>query len=88
MLLEPEDRPELPDFLTGASSNCPSGATFRQARDHMQFCKVVDSFSSLQLAELKELTKAMAGLYISQQIALAEMLKQDFSGFPTNVDRV
>jgi len=87
-VLEPDDKPELPAFLTGASSACPAGANFAQARNHMQFCQAVDAFTSLQLPELKELAKSMSALYIRQQIAVSSIAKQEFGTFPTNIDGV
>lgn len=77
-LMEPEDRPELPDSFASISTSCPEGANLRQAYEHMQMSKVIDSFSSLQIAELKTLAKGLLSLYIGQQITVAKMAKQDF----------
>jgi hypothetical protein len=82
--INPEDRPELPDTFANLSIICPEGASLRQAYDHMQVSKIIDSFSSLQLSELKDVAKGLLSLYIAQQILAAKMAKQEF----TNIDGV
>jgi hypothetical protein len=82
--INPEDRPELPDTFANLSIICPEGANLRQAYDHMQVSKIIDSFSSLQLSELKDVAKGLLSLYIAQQIVAAKMAKQEF----TNIDGV
>lgn len=87
--INPDDnRPELPDTFENLSTLCPEGATLRQAYDHMQMSKIIDNFSSLQLSELKDVAKGLLTLSIAQQIVVAKMARQEFSGFPTNIDGV
>ena len=85
--IDPNDRPELPDTFANLSIVCPEGASLRQAYDHMQMSKIIDSFSSLQLSELKDVAKGFLTLSIAQQIVAAKMARQEF-GFPTNTDGV
>ena len=82
--IDPNEKPELPDTFANLSIICPEGASLRQAYDHMQVSKIIDSFSSLQLSELKDVAKGLLSLYIAQQILAAKMAKQEF----TNIDGV
>ena len=91
MILEPPDnnnQPEQPSFLRASSTELMSGATFRQARDHMLLCEYVDSLTATQIVELKQVTKQLSALYGNMQIAVSAMARQDFTGFPTNIDGV
>ena len=87
-LLEPNDQPEQPSFLRSSGIELMAGATFRQARDHMLLCEYVDSLTATQIAELKQITKQLSALYGNMQIVVTKMAKQEFSGFPTNIDGV
>jgi 5,10-methylene-tetrahydrofolate dehydrogenase/methenyl tetrahydrofolate cyclohydrolase len=66
----------------------PEGATFKQILQHIEYCKTVDTFHSDQISQLQKLTKELHALYIGMQIAATRMAKQEFGGFPTNIDGV
>jgi hypothetical protein len=54
----------------------------------MLLCEYVDSLTATQIAELKQITKQLSALYGNMQIVVTKMAKQEFSGFPTNIDGV
>lgn len=88
MILDDNQRPEEPSFLRGSGTELIAGATFRQARDHMLLCEYVDSLTATQIVELKQVTKQLSALYGNMQIVVAAMARQEFTGFPTNIDGV
>lgn len=87
-VLEPE-RPSNEEQYTGhLETPLPEGATFKQILQHIEYCKTVDAFHPDQIAVLQKLTKELHALYIGMQISVTKMAKQEFSGFPTNIDGV
>lgn len=86
--IDPNEKPELPDTFANLSIVCPEGASLRQAYDHMQVSKIIDSFSSWQMDDLKDVAKGLLSLYVGQQIVAAKIAKQEFGSFPTNIDGV
>ena len=66
----------------------PEGATFNQILQHIEYCKTVDAFHPEQIIVLQKLTKELHALYIGMQISVTKMAKQEFGGFPTNIDGV
>ena len=85
--LDPEDQPDQPEYLGELSTKLPAGATFKQASEHMLTCQYIDSVSTLNIAQLREVAKALSALYVGMQVTASAMCKQDFS-FPTNIDGV
>jgi 5,10-methylene-tetrahydrofolate dehydrogenase/methenyl tetrahydrofolate cyclohydrolase len=87
-VLEPE-RPSNDGQYTGhLDTPLPEGATFNQILQHIEYCKTVDAFNPQQINSLQKLTKELHALYIGMQISVTKMAKQEFIGFPTNMDGV
>lgn len=86
-VLDPQDDNNKPEYLGELSTKLPAGATFKQASEHMMTCQYIDSVSTLEIAQLREIAKALSALHIGMQVTISAMYKQDFS-FPTNIDGV
>lgn len=88
-VLEPNNQPEEPSFLRSLDTELMTGATFRQARDHILLCQYVDSLTTTQITELKQVAKQLSALYTNTQITVSAIAKQDFnSSFPRNMGGV